>query len=83
MSLSMRQGPDWTAPTTREFVRSHAGIRIPARGRTYSVNEGNYCTWSEGVKRYVDYLKCDDTETGRRIVALAVVIMDPQVGLLT
>ena len=52
-------------PSIGEFLLSHPNIRTPERGRIYSVNEGNYCTWSEGVKRYVDFLKCDDKDTGR------------------
>jgi fructose-1,6-bisphosphatase I len=52
-------------PSIGEFLLSHPNIRTPQRGRIYSVNEGNYCTWSEGVKRYVDFLKADDKETGR------------------
>jgi len=52
-------------PSLGEFLLSHPDIRIPARGRIYSVNEGNYAHWTEGVKRYVDWLKMDDRETGR------------------
>ena len=40
-------------------------IRTPPRGRIYSVNEGNYVTWHDGVKRYIDWLKMDDGATGR------------------
>ena len=52
-------------PSIGEFLLSHPNIRTPERGRIYSVNEGNYVSWSEGVKRYIDYLKCDDKATGR------------------
>src|SRR6185369_10721084 len=50
-------------PSIGEFLLSHSNIRTPKRGRIYSVNEGNYASWSEGVKRYVDWLKCDDKAT--------------------
>jgi len=52
-------------PSVGEYLLSHQNIRIPERGRIYSVNEGNYTQWTDGVKRYVDYLKMDDRTTGR------------------
>ncbi len=52
-------------PSVGEFLLSHPDIRIPPRGKYYSVNEGNYHYWSEGVRRYVDYLKTPDQATGR------------------
>jgi len=52
-------------PSVGEFLLSHPDIRIPERGRTYSVNEGNYPYWSEGVRRYVDHVKERDPESGR------------------
>jgi fructose-1,6-bisphosphatase I len=52
-------------PSLGEFLLSHPDIRTPARGRIYSVNESNYFQWSEGVKRYVDWLKKPDGESGR------------------
>ncbi|MBM4464635.1 MAG: class 1 fructose-bisphosphatase [Chloroflexi bacterium] len=47
-------------PTVGEFLLSHPDIQIPPRGKYYSVNEGNYHYWGEGVRRYVDYLKTPD-----------------------
>ena len=52
-------------PNIGEFLLSHPNIRTPTRGRIYSVNEGNYFRWSDGTKRYVDWLKMDDAATGR------------------
>ena len=52
-------------PSVGEFLESHPGIRIPARGKTYSVNEGNYPYWSEGVRKYVNHVKQADPATGR------------------
>jgi len=52
-------------PSVGEFLLSHPNIRTPDRGHIYSVNEGNYARWSDGVKRYVDWLKMDDGATGR------------------
>jgi fructose-1,6-bisphosphatase I len=44
-------------PSLGEFLLSHENIRMPKRGSIYSANEGNYYTWSPGVRRYVDSLK--------------------------
>jgi len=44
-------------PSVGEFLLSHPNIQIPPQGKYYSINEGNYRYWSEGVRRYVDYLK--------------------------
>ena len=56
-------------PTLGEFVRSHQRIRIPARGRIYSVNEGNFSKWAPGVQRYIEYLHGADVATGRPYTA--------------
>lgn len=47
-------------PSVGEFLLSHPNIQIPPQGKYYSVNEGNYHYWSEGIRRYVDYLKTPD-----------------------
>ncbi len=52
-------------PSVGEFLKSHPDIQIPARGKTYSVNEGNFPYWSDGVRRYVAYMKQKDPSTGR------------------
>jgi len=52
-------------PSVGEFLLSHPDIQIPSRAKYYSVNEGNYHYWGEGVRRYVDYLKTPDKATGR------------------
>ena len=44
-------------PSVGEFLLSHENIRIPERGKIFSVNEGNYAYWPDGVRRYIDYLK--------------------------
>ena len=52
-------------PSVGEFLKSHPDIRIPRRGKTYSVNEGNYPYWSEGVRRFVAHMKERDPASGR------------------
>lgn len=51
-------------PSIGEFLLSHPNMRMPSRPqRIYSVNEGNYAYWSEGQKKYLDYLKGLDGRT--------------------
>jgi len=52
-------------PTVGEFFLSHENIRLPKRGKTYSINEGNYSRWDERVRKWVDWIKTPDGETGR------------------
>ncbi len=52
-------------PSVGEFLLSHEDIRIPARGKLYSVNEGNTARWDDGMRRYIEYLKADDATNGR------------------
>jgi fructose-1,6-bisphosphatase I len=52
-------------PTVGEFFLSHENIRIPERGTTYSINEGNYASWTDEVKRWNSWIKEEDKETAR------------------
>lgn len=52
-------------PTVGEFLLSYENLRIPKRSKTYSVNEGNYNKWSDGLRKYVDDLKSICPEKGR------------------
>lgn len=52
-------------PDLGEFLLSHEDIRIPERGKIYSVNEGNYNYWDKNVRSFVDYLKEPDKATKR------------------
>jgi len=52
-------------PTVGEFLLSHENIRIPKKGRIYSLNEGNFRNWDESVQRYVRYLTEQDKSTDR------------------
>jgi len=45
-------------PSVGEFLLSHAQIRIPEPGkRIYSVNEGNFSTWSPAQQALVQYFR--------------------------
>jgi fructose-1,6-bisphosphatase I len=52
-------------PSVGEFFLSHVNIRIPTRGKIFSVNEGNASTWNDGVRRWVDDLKSTAKDRGR------------------
>lgn len=51
------------------WVRTHTNVRIPARGRTYSINDGNFARWPEGVRRFVEHVRTIDVATGRPYTA--------------
>lgn len=52
-------------PSIGEYLLSHEQIRIPARGKVYAVNEGNYHKWPAGTQQYLDRLKMTDKAAGR------------------
>ncbi len=52
-------------PSVGEFLISGKNVTIPKKGKIYSINEGNSCKWSEGMKKYISYLKEIDPSTGR------------------
>jgi len=52
-------------PSVGEFLLSHENIRIPEKGKIYSVNESNYEYWDNRTRALVDYFKTPDRKTGR------------------
>jgi fructose-1,6-bisphosphatase I len=52
-------------PTVGEFFLSHENIRIPEKGKTYSINEGNHSLWPDPVRRWNAWIKSDDKASGR------------------
>lgn len=52
-------------PTLGEFLLSTSQVRVPQRGKIYSINEGNSACWFPGTRRYIEHLKQEDPETGR------------------
>jgi fructose-1,6-bisphosphatase I len=52
-------------PSLGEFLLSHENIKIPKRGKIYSINEGNINQWDEGTRRYVEHVKQDHKSDGR------------------
>ncbi len=52
-------------PSVGEFFLSHPDIKMPERGKIYSVNEGNQAVWSSGVQKWVDWLKTPNKADGK------------------
>ena len=52
-------------PSIGEFCLSHPDMKCPETGIIYSINEGNYAQFPEGVKRYIKYCQVEDDATSR------------------
>jgi fructose-1,6-bisphosphatase I len=52
-------------PSVGEFFLSHPDIQIPARGKIYSINEGNSSEWEKPMSDYIHYLKQEDKASNR------------------
>lgn len=52
-------------PSIGEFCLSHPNMETPKKGKFYSINEGNYVHFPEGVKKFIKYCQEEDTATGR------------------
>jgi len=52
-------------PSIGEFCLSHPNMTIPKDGTIYSINEGNYVHFPDGVKKYIKYCQVEDSNTNR------------------
>jgi fructose-1,6-bisphosphatase I len=52
-------------PSIGEFILSHPEMQFPEGGEIYSVNEGHYARFPQGVKDYIEYCKAEDKATKR------------------
>ena len=52
-------------PSIGEFILSHPDIRTPDTGTMYSVNEGNYNSFEDGLKRWIKWAQTEDAPTAR------------------
>jgi len=52
-------------PSIGEFCLSHPDMKCPPDGKIYSINEGNYVHFPEGVKQYIKYCQVEDETTKR------------------
>jgi fructose-1,6-bisphosphatase I len=50
-------------PALGTFYLSHANIKFPEEGNIYSINEGNYSHFPQGVKDYIKH--CQEVEDNR------------------
>lgn len=49
-------------PAIGTYYLSHPNMKFPEKGNIYSVNEGNYVHFPEGVKRYIKYCQEEEGE---------------------
>lgn len=52
-------------PSLGIFILSHPNMQMPKTGKYYSINEGQYVTFPEGVKRFIKYCQEDDPASQR------------------
>lgn len=52
-------------PSIGEFCLSHPLMQTSKVGNVYSVNEGNYLHFPEGVKKFIKYCQEEDKQTNR------------------
>lgn len=52
-------------PSIGEFCLSHPDMKIPDDGCIYSINEGNYRKFPQGIKDYIKYCQMEDKDTCR------------------
>lgn len=52
-------------PSFGEFILSHQNIKMPKKGKIYSINEGNYLYWHPGLKKYIKWLQEEDKNSER------------------
>ncbi len=56
-------------PSVGEFVLSRENIKMPERGKVFSVNEAYYNYWKPGTRAYVDHLKSTENANGKPYTA--------------
>lgn len=52
-------------PSIGEFILSVDNHTIPESGTIYSINEGSYNSWEDGLKKYIKYCQQHDADTKR------------------
>ncbi len=52
-------------PSIGEFCLSHPCMKTPEDGKIYSINEGYYLKFPEGIKKYIKYCQEIDEPSGR------------------
>ncbi|MEW6468533.1 MAG: class 1 fructose-bisphosphatase [Bacteroidota bacterium] len=52
-------------PSIGEFCLSHPNMKIPKGGKIYSINEGYYIHFPDGVKKFIKWCQEEDKPTNR------------------
>ena len=52
-------------PSIGTYCLSHPNMKIPEKGKIYSINEGNYVHFPSGVKKYLKFCQTLDIESDR------------------
>lgn len=52
-------------PSIGTFFLSHPNIQIPEDGSIYSVNEGNFDSFEEGIKKYIQHCRSKENASGK------------------
>jgi fructose-1,6-bisphosphatase I len=52
-------------PSIGEFCLSHPNMKVPQAGNIYSINEGYYVHFPDGVKKFIKYVQVEDAATNR------------------
>lgn len=52
-------------PSIGVFILSHGEMSTPSTGKIYSINEGNYVHFPQGIKQYLKYCQEKDEATNR------------------
>ena len=52
-------------PSIGEFCLSHPNIQTPKKGNVYSINEGNYLHFPDGIKKYLKFCQEEDELSNR------------------
>lgn len=47
-------------PSVGTYFLSHPNMKFPQDGKTYSINEGNYAKFPQGVKDYIKYCQTEE-----------------------
>jgi fructose-1,6-bisphosphatase I len=71
-------------PSVGEFLLSHPHIRVPEKPQYYSVNQGYQSHWSEGVRRYTEWLQgLDGSRKGLSLRYIGSLVADFHRNLLS
>jgi fructose-1,6-bisphosphatase I len=51
------------------WVRTHTDLKMPPRGKVYSINDGNFSRWPESVRHFIQHARAIDPASGRPYTA--------------